>query len=101
MIDDYTPYDDIYLPLNKTTNYNILRRAVDGLIEELNEADKQEYDTHIARIELERIRNTLYKMNRIVMRIVKVQAKPWEKLGISKATYYYRRKLQFNEGSEQ
>ena len=96
MIDDYTPYDDIYLPVNSMIHYNMLVRAVHGLTEELNEADKEGFNTLSMVVELERIKAILYKMNKMVMRVSQMRTQPWKKLGISRSAYYYRRKQQFD-----
>jgi hypothetical protein len=86
---DQTNYDDVYLPVNAMTEYHELKKLLDRWIEALNEADKRGFNTRTPRIKIDHI---MYKMEHIVMPILKIQAKPWEKLGISETTYYNRRK---------
>jgi hypothetical protein len=96
MSDDYTDYDDIYLPINTMAEYNELKRLLDKWIWSLDELDRQNYDTHSPRIRIERVRSILSQMDRIVLRPMKIFTKPWETLGITRNMYYYRRRKQFN-----
>ena len=84
---DYEHLDQYY-PLNSTTSYAKLKQAAAELIDELNEADKQLYNTRQARIRLRHLEMELNKMNSVLMCKLKLQPKPWEELGISAEDYF-------------
>ena len=83
-------YEDIgdYFPLNSTVSYAKLIEAATELVDELNAADTHLYNTRIARIRLKHLWVELGKMNSVLMCKLKLQPKPWEKLGISAEDYF-------------
>jgi hypothetical protein len=80
-------------PVNALASYSKLKEVINELIEDLNDVDQQEYNTRSARLQIDHIRNIIYKMDKMIMS----RPHPWEYIGISRSTYYRNKATRDND----